>query len=242
LYDLSLGLLAAYGFNFLVVVLPAQRKQKSRFVTLRTQLSTIANNGMDIIRDLEKIAECPPRRITEEHLIKVLMATNDNPAVKAHIAERLSHAKSAYAEIVPYAADLPLDLQEGLQHESQEFLHKQFPGEPMGARPARSPISELRQISKGPVYSVQSDGSYVLKRQHLAGYASSFLSYYLATEDVRNLVEKYTFSTRRQRMSQIRPTASPLMYLFGIELNDPNFPYWEYPPAASNDDFPKNDS
>jgi hypothetical protein len=93
-YDLALAIIGAYLFNLLVVVLPAQKKAQSRFLALSHPLRVIANNGMDLIRDLEYLAECPPRRISEEHLRKVLKAVNDNPAIKAHIAERLGQAEA----------------------------------------------------------------------------------------------------------------------------------------------------
>lgn len=223
--------------NYLVVVLPAKRRQVSRFITLRTPLRIIANNGMDIIRDLERIAKCPARRITEEHLKKVLTAINDNPHIKAHIAERLSQAESAYADIVPYAADLPLDLQECLQHENQDFLHMAFSEYKKPGYSSSVSVNDLRQTSGQPTHAFTSRNEFTLKRQHLAGWAASFLSYYKATENVRELVDKYTLPTRRERMSKDRPRTSPIVYWFGIEANDPDYPYREYPPTATNDDY-----
>ncbi|KQQ96421.1 hypothetical protein ASF72_01830 [Arthrobacter sp. Leaf141] len=242
LYDLSLGLLAAYAFNFLVVVLPAKRKQESRFITLRTPLRIITNNGMDVIRDLERIARCPARRITEEHLKKVLTAINDNPHVKAHIAERLSQAESAYADIIPYAADLPLDLQECLQHENQNFLHMAFSEHKEAGYSSRVSVDELRQISERSTHAFTSLNEFALKRQHLGGWTASFLSYYKATESVRELVDKYTLRTRQKQMGKDRPRVSPIVYLFGIEANDPEFPYMNYPPTATDDEYVKGGS
>ncbi|SLK12148.1 hypothetical protein [Arthrobacter sp. P2b] len=242
LYDLSLGLLAAYAFNYLVVELPAKKKQESRFITLRTPLRIIANNGMDIIRDLERLAKCPPHRITEEHLKKVLMASNDNPHIKAHIAERLSQAESAYADIIPYAADLPLDLQECLQHENQDFLHMAFAPYKKTGYSSSVSVDELRQTSGQPTRAYTGGTEYTLKRQHLAGWTGAFLTYYKATESVRELVDKYTMPTHRERMSKDRPRASPIMYWFGMEENDPEYPYKEYPPTATNDDYVEENS
>jgi len=236
-YDLSLAIIGAYIFHYLVVVLPAKTRQESRFLTLRTPLRIIANSGMDMIRDLERIAKCPARRITEEHLAKVLTATNDNPHIKAHIAERLSHAKSAYADIVPYAADLPLDLQECLQHENQNFLHMAFKDNKQAGYSSSVTVNDLRQKSETPTHAFTSRTEHTLKRQHLAGWTKAFMSYYATTEAVGELLDKYTLPTHRERMGKDRPRISPIRYWFGIEANEPDYPYWKYPPAATNDDY-----
>lgn len=240
LYDLSLGILAAYVFNHLVVVLPAKRKQASRLLTLSTPLRVVANNGQDLIRDLERIAKCPAMPITEEHLKKVLTALNDNAHVKAHIAERLSQAEAAYADIVPYAVDLPLDLQEALQRENQNFLHEVFQEHKRARYIHTVDVDLLREQGEQVARANTEPTTY--RRQHFAGWEQLFFWYYKHSEAVRELVDKYSLTTRKARLENARPKAGPFRYRFGIEENDPAYPYKEYPPTATNDDWVEENS
>lgn len=234
MYDLSLGLLAAYAFNYLVVVLPAKKKQASRLLALSTPLRIIACNGHDLVRDLERIAQCPAMPIAEQHLAKVFTALNDNPHVKAHIAERMHQAADAYADIVPYAADLPLDLQELLQRENQNFLHESF-REHKRHRYIHTVDVDLLREQGNPVARATKPVTH--RRAHFAGWEQSFIWYYEQTEAVRKAVDKYTLPTRKSRLANDRPKVGPFRYRFGIEENDPAYPYKDYPETATNDDW-----
>lgn len=240
LYDLSLGLLAAYVFNYVVVELPAKRRQASRLLALSTPLRVTACNGQDLIRDLERIAKCPANPITREHLAKVLAALNDNPHVNAHIAERLSQAEAAYADIIPYAADLPLDLQEALQHENQNFLHEYFHDHKRSRYITTVNVDLLREQGEPILRSDSEQGGF--RRKHFGGWEETFMAYYKQTEAVRELVDRYMMPTRKARLENARPKVGPFTYHFGIETNDSGYPYKEYPSTASNDDWVEGNS
>jgi hypothetical protein len=234
-YDLALAIIGAYLFNLLVVVLPAQKKAQSRFLALSHPLRVIANNGMDLIRDLEYLAECPPRRISEEHLRKVLKAVNDNPAIKAHIAERLGQAEAAYADIIPYAQDLPMDLQVCLQRENQNPMHEVFQQYRQPNYHETTTLNDLRRIGTR-VLTVREAGEPRYRRSHLEGWVTTFIDYYLATEAVRDMVNKYTVRTRQQRLTNTTPKHGPYVYTFSTRFMEQGPEYVDYPPAATHDD------
>lgn len=223
LYDLSLGLLAAYAFNFLVVELPAKRKRESRLRTLQTPLTTIAFNGLDMIRELERIAKCPPRRITEKHLKLVLAQLDYNLDIRLHLMRRMRETRAAYDAIVPYAADLPLDLQERLQDENQHLAHRTFNQRDEG-HPTWISLDKMRNFRRG---ALSLDHNVLIK---------VIMSYYQTTEAVRMKVEEYVPSTRAYREGE-RTTErgkSPALRpgrrstTFGLE-NDRYYPYRTYP-------------
>lgn len=231
--DLLMAYLGAWIFNLLVVELPAKRKTASRFLTLKMPLEAVAHNGMDMIRDLERIAGCPPRRITVEHLTKVLTAVNDNEHIRSTIAYRLKHSADAYKEISPYAADLPLELQESLQREAQNSLRLWF-SEDHGIRPQDSSLTDLRAIVPQDLFS---GGKFVYKRVTLAGYARPFMDYYRATEAVRVELAKHQAKTRTP-LEDDGTKPGRILFFRGnpLERN------WTYPPEATSELLPRRDT
>ncbi|TQJ35771.1 hypothetical protein [Arthrobacter sp. SLBN-122] len=232
-YDLCLAIIGAYFFNLLVVVLPAKRKEASRILFLKNHLSAIAHNGLDLIRELEQIAHCPAYRPTVEHLEKVCMALNNNAYVRNLIATRLANAKTAYRELIPFAADLPLPLQEKLQAESQNWIYTQFDDTdimPITKDFRGGSIQDLRSIEritflvpgKGPEY----------RRDTLAIQASTIMDYYKATEAIKVLLDKY-LPKNHERLDDEAVKPGRIMHLFLLNVNDPTWPYVTYPPEAS---------
>lgn len=223
--DLCLAYLGAYVFHALVVALPAKRKMQSRFITLMVPLATIGLAGRNLIRDLEYIAHCPPRRIDHEHVTKVLTALNDNPAVKELVAEHLSRARDAYSIILPYAADLPLELQELLQIESQDPIHKKF-------------MKFTRQhegvyVEYAPkFYRSENDEFDQGKRKTLAPYSRLFLSYYELTEEAYELIKPNLpeNSSISYRGSWLGHTPHHTWRYYGMRKNL----NVDYPPEATN--------
>lgn len=228
--DLCMAYIGAYFFHYLVVALPGKRKQASRLLTLEMPLKAIANNGRDMIRHLERIASCPPRRITVEHLTKVLTAVNNNEHIKAHIAYWLAHSQAAYKELVPYAADLPLDLQECLQKESQNFLYMSFPRGDAEMPNNSVSIQDLRAVVP---QNLLTGGKLVYKRETLAGYARIFMDYYKATEAVRLALAKYE-PPRNKQLEDDGTKPGQLFFLYGIERER----YWTYPDEATSELLP----
>lgn len=217
LYDLSLGILAAYMFNHLVVVLPAKRREGSRLRSLYKPLMTITNNGVDLIRELERIGRCPHNRITEEHLTKVLAAVPNNLAVRHHILKRFIEAEQAYQDIVPYAADLPLDLQEILQRENQSLMHVAFISQ-LGIQPSSPPsLYSLRKKSNLSLFP----------------YVGMLLEYYRTTEAIRYTLHKHMPILRFQSakaMNSIRRSQT-----FDLDRRR-EYPYMSYPePEATSE-------
>lgn len=230
LFDLCIAYLSAFLFHLLVVAQPARRKEKSRFLTLAMPLEAIAYSGMDMVRDLERVASCPPRRVTEEHLTKVLRAINHNDDITAHIAFRLSLAASAYKEIVPYAADLPLDLQTALQRENRTSLTLWFPLDKASAD-VHTSLQDLRTVVPQDLWT---GGKWVHKRVTLAGYARVFMEYYKASEAVRTAMAKYQPQVPKP-LEHDGTTPGRFAFFYGNEQAS----YWTYPPEALSELLPR---
>lgn len=219
--DLCMAYIGAYFFHYLVVELPAKRKRESRLKTLQTPLTAIAFNGLDMVRELERIAKCPHRRVTEKHLRKVLQRLKSNLYIRTHLTQRMERARAAYLAIVPYAADLPLDLQERLQEENQHLAHMAF-NLPPEKRERWVSLVKLREFT--------------LMDFPLDSWLPYILSYYETTEAVRRSLEKHMPSTRAYLPGERtrEPGKSPTLRsgrsssYFGLH-EQPEYPYWTYP-------------
>lgn len=221
LADLCMAYIGAYFFHYLVVVLPGRSKLESRLKTLQIPLTTIAFNGFDMIRELELIAKCPARGVSEEHLDKVLGQLEYSTAIRSHLSKRMEDSREAYRTIVPYAADLPLDLQEALQNESQSLAHDAFSLEP--SERIKWPYLRILREKQGLSLPLTPLVPYVLR-------------YYQDTEAVRLLLEKYLPSTREylpeertlERGKKPKVRAGRRVNMFDLHL-EPEYPYWDYP-------------
>ncbi len=232
-YDLCLAIIGAYFFNLLVVVLPAKRKEASRILFLKNHLSAIAHNGLDLIRELEQIAHCPAYRPTVEHLEKVCMALNNNAYVRNFIATRLANAKTAYGELIPFAADLPLPLQEKIQAESQNWIYTQFDDTdiiPITKDFRGGSVHDLRSIER-IAFLVPGKGQ-EYRRDTLANQASTIMVYYKATEGIKVLLDKY-LPKNHERLDDEGVKPGRIMHMFLLNVQDPTWPYVTYPPEAS---------
>lgn len=225
-FDLCIAYLSAFLFHLLVVAQPARRKEKSRILTLAMPLEAIAYSGMDMVRDLERIASCPPLRVTEEHLIKVLRAINHNGDITAHIAFRLSVAASAYKEIVPYAADLPLDLQAALQRKNRASLTLWFPPDKVRVD-VNTSLQDLRRVVPQDLWN---GGKLVYQRVTLAGHARVFMEYYKASEAVRVALAKYQPQVPTPSEDD-GTTPGRFAFFYGNEHER----YWTYPIEAHSE-------
>ncbi|WP_426303150.1 hypothetical protein [Arthrobacter sp. R-11] len=215
--------------------LPAKRKRESRLKTLQTPLTTIAFNGLDMVRELELIAKCPPRRITEEHLKVVLGQLDYNVDIRLHLTRRMKAARAAYDAITPYAADLPLDLQERLQNENQHLAHGTFNQREEG-HPTWTSLDKMRNFRRGALIM---DNNILIK---------VIMDYYQTTEAVRIKVEEYIPSSRvyredertteRGRAPRLRPGRRAST--FGL-VHDRYYPYRTYPEPRGVEPMPVKD-
>lgn len=232
LYDLCLAIIGAYVFNLLVVSLPAKRREASRLLFLKNHLSAIAHNGHDMVRELEELAKCPVYRPSVDHLEKVCMATNNNKHIRSLIASRLANAKRAYMEIIPFAADLPLPLQEKLQAESQNWLYTQFDDNDIIPRSEvfhGSSVEDLRSVER-VIFLVPGKGT-EYRRVTLAKQANTIVDYYKATEAIKALMDKY-LPKNHERLDDEAVKPGRIINLFLLNVSDPTYPYVVYPPEA----------
>lgn len=123
-YDLSLAFLTAFFFQVLVVWLPERRRHNESVRLVGGNLLMMANNGRDLIRDLEFIARCPEREVTEEHLRLVLTACNNNEAMKRFLRARLSVGRSRYKRVEPFLFALPHEVAVAVQRIDEAFLNQ----------------------------------------------------------------------------------------------------------------------
>jgi len=122
-YDLALAYLAGWVFHLLVVVRPERKKLRQLKGALRSPLMLIANNGRDLIRDLEWIGTCPVLDITKSHVEKVSTAISRGISGDNYLKSRLSVARSSFQTIEPYLTLLPLELTTALQRVDLAFLN-----------------------------------------------------------------------------------------------------------------------
>lgn len=227
--DLCMAYIGAYFFHYLVVVLPGRSKLESRLKTLEVPLTTIAFNGLDLVREMERIAKCPHRRITPKHLVLVLNEFDySNPHIKSQFAWRMKRCREAYQEIAPYTADLPLDLHELLQAERKHSVHELFPDSEDKFK--NSLLSDLRTIDKA--WGPKKEDDFMVR---------FILSYYKTTEAVRESLAKHipsvgtTLAREKIRERGAWPWERPgrTSHYFGLFLN-PKYPYWDYPRPRRN--------
>lgn len=227
-YDICLAYLTGWLFNLLVVVIPERRKVLATMRTLRGNLMMIANNGRDLIRDLEFIGRCPERPITKDHLLKICTANNENEPMKLALAQRLSVARDAYRRVTPFLTSLPHDVAIAAQEVDQQFInlaldapdHLLLPND-IGPDEESPQPSDLR----APVLVwIATTGPPIPKRQTLRGWKALIFDYYKSTERVRAAVEPYMEG----------PPVQSEGFDFWL-LHKSKHPFTDYPEEASTD-------
>lgn len=232
LYDLALAYIAGWIFHYLVVVIPEKRKERALLRALRGHLLLIAENGHDLIRDLERIAHCPARAITTDHITKVLTALNDTPAVRAFIASRFRITQEAYDSLIPYMSSLPLPLQVALQRENQRHIHNVFRDDYDPT--AKHSLNQLSKESKDVQTLLEFPVTVPFaKREHFGDWTVVFEDYYKSTEAVKVELPKHVLEGDDQPDSFIPATSKKrLLYQPGKDRQNE---YFEYPPTATSD-------
>lgn len=219
IYDLCLAYLAAYAFHFLVVVIPERKKVDSTFIVLEFYLVLIARNARLLITELEFITRSPHKGMSYNHISKVLMAANDNEAVRYHIGLTLNRSRLAFRHIEPFLPNLPLSLQIALQNEQNRPIYHQFPhSEDRDMRNAATLNEEVyadpavAMNKSGKTYKLDEEGNVTWekfgRRRHLARYATYFEDYANATislVDEIEMLKRRTSNYSREHLRQVEP-------------------------------------
>jgi hypothetical protein len=211
-----------------VVVLPERRRIRNLTGALRGPLLTIANNGVDLIRDLEFIGRCPEGKPTITHLTKVCRSLGYWGGQK-FVARRLSVGREAFSSIEPYLTVLPVDLTIALQRVESVFLVQQL-------QAPRVLDSNYRLFDFDPETIRNSGASWdprstdgKPKRFTMQGFSAEILEYYLLTEAVRAALPSHLR----------RPTtggASEHVEFFAVgKANTSGYPFTHYPGTATSD-------
>jgi hypothetical protein len=230
LYDLSLAYLTGWFFHLLVVVMPERRRVKNLLETLRGPLMIVANNGVDLIRDLEYIGRCPEGAPTQEHVTKVCK-TIGWWGGQRFVKQRLSVAREAFASVEPYLTVLPIELTAALQRAEQVFLMQQL--EVPRALDTNFGLHDFdteRLRNSGALWDPKTPQG-PPKRFTFEGFSGSVLEYHDLTEAVRATLPKY--------LKKDRNVAAPEhVEFFAVgKWNTPDYPYASYPTTAFTDDW-----
>jgi len=222
-YDACLAYLSGWIFNLLVVVLPERRRVRGLVGTLKGSLMMIANNGRDLIRDLEYVGRCPSRPLTRDHVEKVCVANNYSQELVQVLGQRLAVARAEYGRVAPFLATLPPGIASAAQEVEQHFLNLSMDA-PAAVRPNDIQPNKLREHH--PVWT-SVDGQPVALRSTLRGYADVIWSYFEATENVRSAMRPFA------RLPSITPETTE--FWLNHKINDRAAT--EYPPEASSDQW-----
>ncbi|NRG42640.1 hypothetical protein HRK28_17135 [Rathayibacter sp. VKM Ac-2835] len=227
LYDLCLAYLTGWFFHILVVVIPERRRLRHLIQTLQGSLMLVANNGHDLIRDLEFIGKCPERNINDAH-INLVLRTIGNGGTK-FVAERLSVARDAFLRLEPYLTLLPIELTAALQRVDQVFLHDQLDVPRKLTYDKSHTAMQPEDIRNSGSMWPKVDGKYVPKRYTLVGWAEPIKEYYRRTEAVRAAIPAKYLSKKN--------TESEHVVFWHMHKMNSDYPYTEYPPTAFSDDW-----
>lgn len=203
-YDLALAYLAGWIFYLLVEALPKRRKHTDMVRYLRGPLMTIANNGQDLIRDLEFIGECPEKKITPEHIERVLTANNHNVATTNFIAERLAVVRDAYRNVTPFFAMLPGEIAVAVHRVDHAFINvsmnapERFEGSSSSSE-EEFPVQPQDMRKPHPIFTT-TKGKPTKMRMTLKG--DLVRDCYDATERVRCIVSRYISGPSTERHSE----------------------------------------
>jgi hypothetical protein len=233
IYDICLAYLTGWIFNLLVVVLPERRRNRAIVSTLRGSLMMIANNGRDLIRDLEFIGQCPELAVTRDHVLKVCTANNLGEGTKLVVSQRLSVARDAYRRVATFLPSLPHDLALAIQEVDQQFINVSL-GVPdrFEARAAMKPESVATQpddLRRHELIWTLTSGSPTPNRLTWDGWTDLVFSYFESTEHLRAATATFLKG----------PARSPESVEFWInhKPNDPGYPFTEYPPEAFSNEW-----
>ncbi|WP_345763387.1 hypothetical protein [Diaminobutyricibacter sp. McL0608] len=234
IYDVCLAFLTGWFFHLLVVVLPERRRVRAVMQTLSGNLMTIANNGRDLIRDLEFIGRCPERPITEDHVVKVCIANNDNEPMRLFLAVRLSVARDAYRRVAPFLASLPPDVAVAVQEVDQEFLNQVVRAPDVldvshHADPS-APSWELQNLRQSEPVKVWTPSihAFVEERQTLEGYSALILGYCKSTAAVGDTVKPFFANTGGR--------SAAVEFWINHKINERGYPFADYPTEAQTGD------
>lgn len=225
-YDLSLAFLTGCFFQLLVVWLPERRRARESVEALRAPLMMVANNGVDLIRDLEYTGRCPERPITREHIELVARANNYNEATLQSIGERLSVARDAYRRLTPYFLMLPRDVVVALRRVDHEWLNTAMAA-PDEFEPTKQRVSAQVSDMRTPrsVWTMV-DGGPVQSRMSMQSIAEGLETYLDACEKVRAAVAQHVAGPG------LRGAPERVAFFSLSKLNDDGYPFTDYPAEA----------
>ena len=231
IYDLCLAYLTGWVFHVLVVVWPERRRSQSLVSTLRGNLMMIANNGADLLRDLEFLGRCPEKTITRGHVLRVCTANNDNDATRRLLTERLSVARDAYRRAAPFLASLPHDVAMAIQVVDQQFLNLALdvPDRLDLARHTDPTfVSTQPHAARVPtVVWTPTNTSPTPSRLSMRGWHDLVLEYCLSTEVVRTVLTPLLHGKPEQ--------AEAVEFWANHKMNEVGFPWSDYPAEASSE-------
>lgn len=219
MYDLCLAYLIGWLFHWLVVVIPERRRVRSIMQTLSGNLMMIANNGADLIRDLEFLGRCPQRPVTRDHVFKICVANDNTDSMGMYMSARLSVARDAYSRVTPFLASLPHDVAVAIQEVDQQFINLSY------NVPDHLVLGDTDRRFPWPRQPTTGDSR--MKRYTMQGWQNLIFRYYTSTETVRAAVKPFIEGAggRSERME-----------LLGLQkINDRNDPITYYPEEASTD-------
>ncbi|GAA3602110.1 hypothetical protein [Agrococcus terreus] len=199
LYDLAIAFLMGVFFQYLVVYLPQQRRTRQTIEAHRGRLRMVANTGPDLLRELEFVAQCPPRELTDEHLRRVLTATNENRQVQALVRDRLNIAHQQYRSLLPFLFSLPHDVVVALERVEQSQLNVFFrhrfdaQGDPV-LQDRISPLRERREVLK-----TDEDGGHYFERKTLVDFFELFQEFRDACAQLETAIQPHLDKPSRYR-------------------------------------------
>jgi hypothetical protein len=232
IYDLALAYLTGWVFHLLVVVIPERHRTRQLLDTLRGSLMMIANNGRDLVRDLEFIGQCPERPVTMDHLEKVCRTIGNGAGTHSFLILRLSVARESFLTVEPHFSLLPTELVSALQRVDQVFMHQRL-GVPRNIPQDRgSRLSQPEEMRNEGVAWHPSETGQIPKRWTLNGSAEMFYEYYKLTEAVRAAMPKWFIETR-----PVPPVPERVDMWSMHKANEKAYPFVDYPSTAFSDDW-----
>ncbi|TQJ35770.1 hypothetical protein [Arthrobacter sp. SLBN-122] len=236
LYDLSLAILGAWIFQQLLISLPARRKLKQYFKVFRPQLFTIAESGGQLLRDFEFISRSPHQvPATEEHISKVLMATNINPATTTLLESKMADTWNAIEDL----ANVSQYLSEDIQHAVQVLRQNPLVRNAVSTHDWTITLKEARVEERHP-WDPHLDKPEDYIRETWHSHQREFIEYYEATRVIAKEVANSRMTLKpTDRRWRNTPTLTYLVWErdaenAGKDSEGEPYPVTEYPPTALN--------
>ncbi|TQJ35769.1 hypothetical protein [Arthrobacter sp. SLBN-122] len=110
-YDLSLGILAAYFFNLLVITIPRYRQRRETYALMIYNLTQLVRSGHHLLRSLELISRSPRcPKFNRDHFQKVLTSVPENETVRALFRYDIARVLTNAAVVANHTENLGPDI------------------------------------------------------------------------------------------------------------------------------------